>query len=71
MQHEEKAEQHQGAQPSDTETLVGDTAASNKLTEAKRVQPPEVESRGSTPLSRAAAEVNAVAPRHEGSSETT
>ncbi len=34
-----------GEQPSDTERLVGDTAASEPLTTGKRVQPSERESR--------------------------
>ena len=35
----------QGDVPSDTEELMGDTAASDKLTDRKRVQPAETESR--------------------------
>lgn len=34
-----------GERPSDTEQLVGDTPASERLTSAPRVQPPERESR--------------------------
>jgi hypothetical protein len=35
----------QGSRPSDTEQLVGDTAASRPLTDAQRVQPAEAASR--------------------------
>ena len=38
-------EQGNGERPSDTERLVGDTPASEPLTTAPRVQPPERESR--------------------------
>jgi len=44
MRDDEKIDK-QGEAPSDTESLVGDTAASDKLTDRKRVQPSETESR--------------------------
>ena len=45
MQHEREPQERQGVRPSDTETLVGETAASEPLTDARRVQPPENETR--------------------------
>jgi hypothetical protein len=46
MERDEREEQRQGELPSDTEELVGDTAASKKLTDRERVQPGDAESRG-------------------------
>ena len=46
MTRDESRDQKQGDQPSDTEELVGDTAASRKLTDRERVQPGDAESRG-------------------------
>ena len=46
MTRDESRDQKQGDQPSDTEELVGDTAASQKLTDRERVQPGDAESRG-------------------------
>ena len=44
MTDDTNADQRQGRQPSDTEQLVGETAASDALAEpAQRVQPAEVE----------------------------
>ena len=40
--------QEEGDRPSDTERLVGETPASEALTSAPRVQPPERESRGAS-----------------------
>jgi hypothetical protein len=45
MTRDESRDQKQGDQPSDTEALVGDTAASEKLTDRERVQPGDAESR--------------------------
>ena len=42
---DDKHTDRQGDVPSDTEELMGDTAASDKLTDRKRVQPAETESR--------------------------
>ena len=42
---DDKHTERQGDVPSDTEELMGDTAASDKLTDRKRVQPAETESR--------------------------
>ncbi len=46
MNDDKHRTEKQGDIPSDTEELMGDTAASDKLTDHKRVQPPETESRG-------------------------
>ena len=43
---ERRDAQGDGDRPSDTEQLVGDTPASERLTSAPRVQPPERASRG-------------------------
>ena len=45
MDRDEKKIDRQGDVPSDTEELMGDTAASDKLTDRKRVQPGDAESR--------------------------
>ena len=45
MDHDKHEGEHQGDVPSDTEALAGDTAASDKLTDRKRVQPGEAASR--------------------------
>lgn len=41
----EGGDQAEGRRPSDTEALVGDTAASERLTDKERVQPPEAAER--------------------------
>lgn len=46
--------QGSGSRPSDTEGLVGDTPASEPLTTAPRVQPPERESRSGDDAPRTA-----------------
>ncbi len=43
--HERDADVTQGRRPSDTEELIGETAASRPLTESERVQPAEAASR--------------------------
>jgi hypothetical protein len=48
-------EERQGSSPSDAEELIGDTAASDRLTERKGVQPAETSSReesGALPVNR-------------------
>ena len=45
MEHDKKATERQGEVPSDTEGLVGETAASEPLTTKPRVQPSEAEER--------------------------
>jgi len=45
MDRDETRKDKQGDAPSDTEALVGDTAASDKLTDRTRVQPSEVDAR--------------------------
>lgn len=45
MDRDENRTEKQGDAPSDTEPLVGDTAASDRLTDRKRVQPSEAEAR--------------------------
>jgi hypothetical protein len=45
MKDDKRSPEHQGDVPSDTEELMGDTAASDKLTDRTRVQPGETESR--------------------------
>ena len=45
MSDDKHTTDRQGDVPSDTEELMGDTAASDKLTDRKRVQPAETESR--------------------------
>jgi len=45
MDRDKKKTEHQGDAPSDSEGLVGDTAASDPLTTTKRVQPSEADER--------------------------
>ena len=45
MSDDRNTTDRQGDAPSDTEELMGDTAASDKLTDRTRVQPGEAESR--------------------------
>ena len=45
MNDDKHTTDRQGDSPSDTEELMGDTAASDKLTDRKRVQPGDAESR--------------------------
>ena len=45
MDHKDHTTAHQGDVPSDTEELMGDTAASDRLTDRTRVQPGDAESR--------------------------
>ena len=45
MDHDRKSPERQGDAPSDTEGLVGETAASEPLTTKPRVQPSEAEER--------------------------
>jgi len=45
MERDEGRTERQGDAPSDTEGLVGDTAASDPLTTKKRVQPSEADER--------------------------
>lgn len=45
MANDERRTDKQGDAPSDTERLVGDTAASEPLTDQDRVQPGDAESR--------------------------
>ena len=48
MNRDEGRPEHQGDAPSDTEALVGETAASDKLTDRTRVQPSDAEAREKT-----------------------
>jgi hypothetical protein len=63
----------QGQRPSDTQALVGDTAASDELTRAPRVQPPESEERarqlGLTPDGAPRSGSTAVDPQADGEEE--
>ncbi len=52
MHDERDSQQRQGVRPSDAETLVGETATSEPLTDTPGIQPAEVDSRrtqGTTP----------------------
>jgi hypothetical protein len=50
MTHDPRKPEHQGDVPSDTESLVGETAASDELTDRTRVQPSDAEARKQTDM---------------------
>ena len=66
MPRERDSDQAQGRRPSDTENLVGETAASEPLTDANVVQPGEAASRGGAGAAPRGAEIPRGTDEHSG-----